>query len=141
MTTFGEDLIQSLKEALAHTNGEGPAIVHAPVTPREVRERAKLTQSRMAPAARPGRLDGSSPRRPTPGSLLEEAEHRRLLEKWISEGLSDEERDRIPPELLDRVRAHFQERADAALEQVGDGDVSDGPTAMKRLRERIEAQS
>ena len=67
--------------------------------------------------------------------------HRRLLEKWIYEGLGDEERDRIPPELLDRVRAHFHELADAALEQVGDGDVSDGPTAMKRLRERVEAQS
>ena len=48
MSTFGEDLIQSLNEALAHSKGEGPAIVHAPVTPREVREQAKLTQSQMA---------------------------------------------------------------------------------------------
>ena len=37
MSTFGEDLIQSLNEALAHAKGEGPAIVHTPVTPREVR--------------------------------------------------------------------------------------------------------
>lgn len=29
MTTFGDDLIQSLNEALAHAKGEGPAIVHA----------------------------------------------------------------------------------------------------------------
>ena len=49
MSTFGEDLIQSLDEALAHAKGEGPAIVHAPVTPREVREQAKLTQARTAP--------------------------------------------------------------------------------------------
>jgi len=48
MGTFGEDLIQSLNEALAHKKGEGPAIVHGPVTPREVRKRAKLTQSQMA---------------------------------------------------------------------------------------------
>ena len=48
MSTFGEDLIQSLNEALAHAKGEGPAIVHAPVTPREVREQAKLTQAQMA---------------------------------------------------------------------------------------------
>ena len=34
MSTFGEDLIQSLNEAL----------VHAPVTPREVRKQARLTQ-------------------------------------------------------------------------------------------------
>lgn len=99
MSTFGEDLIQSLNEALTHTKGDGPAIVHAP------------------------------------------AEHRRLLEKWIYEGLSDEERDRIPPELLDRVRAHFRELADAALEEVGDGGVADGPAAMQRLRERIEAET
>ena len=49
MSTFGEDLIQSLNEALAHAKGEGPAIVHAPVTPREVRKQAKLTQAQMAP--------------------------------------------------------------------------------------------
>ena len=49
MSTFGEDLIQSLNEALAHAKGEGPAVVHAPVTPREVREQAKLTQAQMAP--------------------------------------------------------------------------------------------
>ena len=49
MSTFGEDLIQSLNEALAHAKGEGSAIVHALVTPREVREQAKLTQAQMAP--------------------------------------------------------------------------------------------
>ena len=49
MSTFGEDLVQSLNEALAHAKREGPAIVHAPVTPREVRKQAKLTQAQMAP--------------------------------------------------------------------------------------------
>ena len=49
MSTFGDDLIQSLGEALAHAKGEGPAIVHAPVNPRDVRKRASLTQSQMAP--------------------------------------------------------------------------------------------
>ena len=49
MSTFGEDLIQSLTEALAHAKGEGTAIIHAPVTPREVREQVKLTQAQMAP--------------------------------------------------------------------------------------------
>ena len=55
MGTFGEDLIQSLNEALAHTKGEGCAIVHASVSPREVRERAKLTQSQIALVTRPAR--------------------------------------------------------------------------------------
>ena len=49
MSTFGDDLIQSLSEALAHAKGSGPAILHAPVTPREVREHANLTQAQMAP--------------------------------------------------------------------------------------------
>ena len=49
MSTLGNDLIRSLNEALAHAKGEGPAIVHDPVTPREVRKRAKLTQVQMAP--------------------------------------------------------------------------------------------
>ncbi len=49
MSTFGDDLIQSLKEAIAHEKGEGHAILHTPVTPREVRKRARLTQAQMAP--------------------------------------------------------------------------------------------
>lgn len=49
MTTFADDLIQSLGEALAHAKGEGPAIVHPPLDPREVRARVKLTQAQMAP--------------------------------------------------------------------------------------------
>ncbi len=49
MSTFGNDLIESLGEALAHAKGEGPAVIHSPVTPREVRKRAKLTQTQMAP--------------------------------------------------------------------------------------------
>lgn len=49
MTSFGDDLIQSLGEALAHAKGEGPAIVHEPLDPREVRERVHLTQAQMAP--------------------------------------------------------------------------------------------
>ena len=49
MSTFGKDLSQSLNEALAHASGNGPAILHAPATPREVREQANLTQAQMAP--------------------------------------------------------------------------------------------
>lgn len=49
MKTFAEDLIQSLGEAVAHAKGDGPAIVHVPLDPREVRERAHLTQAQMAP--------------------------------------------------------------------------------------------
>ena len=49
MNAFGNDLMQSLEEALAHAKGEGPAIVHIPLTPREARKQARLTQAQMAP--------------------------------------------------------------------------------------------
>jgi putative transcriptional regulator len=49
MSKFGEDLIQSLGEAVAHAKGKGAAIVHAPLDPSEVRKHAKLTQAEMAP--------------------------------------------------------------------------------------------
>lgn len=49
MTTFGDDLLQAMSEALAHAKGEGPAQVHTPVEPRIVRKNAKLTQAQMAP--------------------------------------------------------------------------------------------
>ncbi|WP_420635719.1 type II toxin-antitoxin system ParD family antitoxin [Candidatus Palauibacter sp.] len=72
--------------------------------------------------------------------LLEEAQHRRLLEKWLYEGLSEEERARVPPALLERVRAHFRQLAETALREVEDDRVTDGPAAMQRLKERIEEQ-
>ena len=49
MSTFGDDLIQAMAEAIAHAKGEGSAIIHTPVAPREVREQARLTQAQMAP--------------------------------------------------------------------------------------------
>lgn len=49
MSKFGDDLIQSLGEAVAHAKGKGHAIVHAPLDPSEVRKHAKLTQAQMAP--------------------------------------------------------------------------------------------
>lgn len=49
MSTFGDDLIQSLEEAVAHANGSGPGILHEPLSPKQVREHAKLTQAQMAP--------------------------------------------------------------------------------------------
>ena len=52
MTTFGDDLVRSLQEALAHAKGEGPAIMHSSVSPREVRRALRLTQAEMAPLLR-----------------------------------------------------------------------------------------
>lgn len=49
MSTLGDDLVQAMTEALAHARDGGPAVVHLPLTPREVRRQARLTQAQMAP--------------------------------------------------------------------------------------------
>lgn len=72
--------------------------------------------------------------------LLEEAEHRRLVEKWLYEGLSADEEEQLPDSLKERARVHFQGLVDAALQDVENGRVKDGPTVMQRLREQLEAR-
>jgi antitoxin ParD1/3/4 len=68
--------------------------------------------------------------------LLEQAEHRRLLQKYIVEGLSDEELSKVPPELFQRLKEHVGKLlADAAK-----GEVIDGPTAMEEIRKKLEAR-
>lgn len=34
MSTLGDNLIRSLKEAVAHANGDGPGMVHEPESPK-----------------------------------------------------------------------------------------------------------
>ena len=73
--------------------------------------------------------------------LLEQSEHRRLLEKWIYDGLSEQEAEQLPADLKARARAHFGGLVDAAMQDVEHGRVTDGPSAMRRLREQLEARS
>jgi putative transcriptional regulator len=49
MSGFGDDLTQAMGETLAHAKGQGPAVVHEAIAPREVRQKARLTQAQMAP--------------------------------------------------------------------------------------------
>ena len=68
-------------------------------------------------------------------------EHRRLLEKWIYDGLSEEETEQLPAELKALARVHFRSLVDAAMQDVERNRVTDGPTAMRHLRKQLEAQS
>lgn len=72
--------------------------------------------------------------------LLEESEHRRLLERWLYHGLEGDEEGRLPPRLKERARELLRGLLDTALRDVENGRVTDGPTAMARLRERLEAR-
>lgn len=77
--------------------------------------------------------------------LLEKAEHRRLVEKWLYEDLSPDEEAMLPEHIKDRARAHFTNLIDEAKADIDAGRVVDGPTAMKRvearLRDRFERES
>jgi len=48
MSGFGDDLIQAMIEALANAKGKGPAIIHAPIVPREEREQGQRRNSESA---------------------------------------------------------------------------------------------
>lgn len=69
--------------------------------------------------------------------MLEEAEHRRLLEKWFYEDLTDDERSMLPPDLAQRAREHLQRLISEAKEDVRRGRVTDGPDAVARLRDEL----
>jgi antitoxin ParD1/3/4 len=69
--------------------------------------------------------------------LLEEAEHRRLVEKWIYEDLDEGELALLPEELKARARAHFRELVDEGLRSAEKDGWIDGPEAMARLRKDL----
>ena len=73
--------------------------------------------------------------------LLERSEHRRLLEKWIYDGLSEQEAEQIPADLKARAFSYFRGLVDAAMQDIEHGRVTDGPSAMRRLREQLKARS
>lgn len=72
--------------------------------------------------------------------LLQEAEHRRLLEKWLCEDLSPEEQAQLPPEIRNRMKDHFTRLIDEARADVDAGRFVDGPEAMKRIKERLRSR-
>jgi len=69
--------------------------------------------------------------------LLEEAEHRRLVEKWLYEDLSDEELALLPEELKQRTRAYFQSLIDEGLRSAEQGGWIDGPEAIAKMRANL----
>lgn len=68
---------------------------------------------------------------------LEENEHRRLVEKWIYDGLNPQEEERLPPELIERARAHFDQVIEEGLRSGEDEGWIDGEEAVSRLRHHI----
>lgn len=55
--------------------------------------------------------------------LLEETEHRRLVEKWLYEDLTDDELAALPADLKRRVQGHSRGLTDEAMKDVEAGRV------------------
>jgi antitoxin ParD1/3/4 len=65
--------------------------------------------------------------------LLEREEWQRLLQKDLVEGLTDQERARVPEHVWEKVRAYF----DKALKEARESGYVDGPTAMEAIRQKV----
>ena len=62
MSTFGDELIRALNEALVHARGDGPSIVHATMTTQKRRKHCE-TQTGSDPERIQGK-EASVPQRP-----------------------------------------------------------------------------
>lgn len=71
--------------------------------------------------------------------LLEQAERRRVLEKWLAEGLTPEEQARVPGDMLDEVRSRISAKIQEGLDALEQGDVVDGDEFFARWRARLDA--
>jgi antitoxin ParD1/3/4 len=72
--------------------------------------------------------------------LLQEAEHRRLLEKWLIEGLTKKEEAELPPELLERAKARVKGLVDQGLAEARAGLLLDGPETMQKLKDELRSR-
>lgn len=72
--------------------------------------------------------------------LLEEAEHRRLLEKWLREDLTEDERASLPDELVERFRNHIRQFVDEGRRDFEQGRTVDGEAFMQQLLDELQAR-
>lgn len=70
--------------------------------------------------------------------LLEQAEQRRLLEKWLLEGLTAEEESRIPPKVLNKAQAWLRAQVQEGLDSLERGEKIDGEEYFAQWRSRLK---
>ena len=73
--------------------------------------------------------------------LLQQAERRRLLEKWLTEGLTPEEQAKLPADVLDKARSKLHAKIQEGLEAIERGDMVDGEEFFAGWKARLEAAS
>ncbi len=72
--------------------------------------------------------------------MLEDAEQRRLLEKFLVEGLTPEEEAVVPAKALEKLRTRVRALLDEAAEDAQQGRVVDGEKALLGIRQRLESR-
>lgn len=68
-------------------------------------------------------------------------ERRRLLENWLTEGLTPKEQTKIPPNLLESFRKEIQAKVKEGIDAIDRGDAVDGEEFFAKWRERLKAAS
>lgn len=71
--------------------------------------------------------------------LLEQGERRRLLEKWLAEGLTPGERAKLPAGLLEQARSQIGAKIQEGLVALQRGSVVDGDKFFARWKARLDA--
>jgi putative addiction module CopG family antidote len=72
--------------------------------------------------------------------LIQEAEHRRLLEKWLIEGLAKKEEAELPSKHLERAKARVKGLIDQGLAEARAGLLLDGPETMQKLKDELRSR-
>ncbi len=71
--------------------------------------------------------------------LLEQAERGRLLEKWLTEGLTAEEQARLPKDLLEEAHSQIHEQIQEGLDALSRGQTVDGSKFFAGWKARLTA--
>ena len=69
--------------------------------------------------------------------LLEQAERRRLLEKWLVEGLDPEEQAELSAGMLEEARSGIQAKIQEGLDALHGGDAVDGEAFFACWKARL----
>lgn len=73
--------------------------------------------------------------------LLEDQEHRRLIERWLRGDLSDAEFESLPDATAKCVMKRFDDLLEPARRQVARGEVRDAFEVIDELRRRYKGEA
>jgi antitoxin ParD1/3/4 len=71
--------------------------------------------------------------------LLQREEQGRLLDKWLTEGLTPEEQASLPAEVLKRARETVRAKIREGLDEANQGEFIDGAAFLAEWKSRLQA--